>query len=83
MKSKRFSRVKHFYLGYVLSEGPSQTTWILIIIMLSIAFLIAYDHYFITGVWFEPEDFLHHENFIAIILACIVGIFLHHKLNKK
>lgn len=52
-----------------------------VILCFVLAFLIAYHQWSNWGTWFEVED-IHHETFIAILIAFALGIIFSEKIGE-
>ena len=52
-----------------------------VIILLILAFLVAFHQFFYWQTWFSVED-IHHETFVVALVCLAVGILLSEKLEK-
>ena len=47
-----------------------------VVVLFFLGFLVLAHQAIIWGKWFEPDQFLHHENIAAIIFAFALGILV-------
>ncbi len=52
-----------------------------VIILLILAFLVAFHQFFYWQTWFSVED-IHHETFVVALVCLAVGILLSEKLES-
>lgn len=53
-----------------------------VIILLILAFLVAFHQFFYWQTWFSVED-IHHETFVVSLICLALGILLSEKLEKS
>ncbi len=52
-----------------------------VIILLTLAFLVAFHQFIYWKTWFSVED-IHHETFVVALVCLALGILLSEKLEK-
>ena len=52
-------------------------------LLIFVAFLIMLDQYVGFGIWWSWDQFLHHENFAAILIAFSGGLFAFTYLRRR